>query len=267
MLLNRVESRYTGKERDTESGLDYFGARYYASSAGRWMSPDWSAKEEPVPYAKLDNPQSLNLYAYVGNNPLWRADADGHCWWQSVCNAAKSAFATGVLLVHDSNVRAGYIAAAKGVLTGKGQWSAVRAGAKVQAQAEISGIGKGVTAIAESSAKGAGGLTGTTTNATVNAIAENTKAAGALGIVVGVGVSAYNVATAPDGQKARTAAGEGGGLALSLAGATTGAEAGAAIGSLAGPVGTLVGGVVGGVIGGYEGGKEGSNSARRLMIR
>ena len=42
------------------------------------MSPDWSAKEEPVPYAKLDNPQSLNLYGYVGNNPLSKADPDGH---------------------------------------------------------------------------------------------------------------------------------------------------------------------------------------------
>jgi RHS repeat-associated protein len=75
-------SRYTGKERDTESGLDYFGARYYGSNMGRWMSPDWSAKEEPVPYAKLDNPQSLNLYGYVGNNPLSMADADGHdAYW------------------------------------------------------------------------------------------------------------------------------------------------------------------------------------------
>ena len=45
---------------------------------GRWMSPDWSAKEEPVPYAKLDNPQSLNLYGYVENNPLGAVDADGH---------------------------------------------------------------------------------------------------------------------------------------------------------------------------------------------
>ena len=71
---------FTGKERDAESGLDYFGARYYASSMGRMMSPDWSAKAEPVPYAKLDNPQSLNLYEYVGNNPLSRADADGHDW-------------------------------------------------------------------------------------------------------------------------------------------------------------------------------------------
>ena len=39
----------TGKERDTESGNDYFGARYYASSMGRFLSPDWSAKVEPGP--------------------------------------------------------------------------------------------------------------------------------------------------------------------------------------------------------------------------
>jgi hypothetical protein len=45
---------------------------------GRFMSPDWSAKVEPVPYAKLENPQTLNLYAYVGNNPLTRRDLDGH---------------------------------------------------------------------------------------------------------------------------------------------------------------------------------------------
>ncbi|MBS1800479.1 MAG: hypothetical protein JSS95_11715 [Acidobacteria bacterium] len=71
--------KFTGKERDTESGNDYFGARYYGSSMGRFMSPDWSDKAEPVPYAKLDNPQSLNLYGYVNNNPLSHADADGHC--------------------------------------------------------------------------------------------------------------------------------------------------------------------------------------------
>jgi hypothetical protein len=45
---------------------------------GRWLSPDWSAKEQPVPYAKLDDPQTLNLYSYVTNNPLTNADADGH---------------------------------------------------------------------------------------------------------------------------------------------------------------------------------------------
>jgi RHS repeat-associated protein len=73
--------RYTGKERDTESGLDYFGARYYASSTGRFMSPDWADKPDAVPYSKLDNPQSLNLYGYVLNNPLLKIDPDGHCCW------------------------------------------------------------------------------------------------------------------------------------------------------------------------------------------
>lgn len=73
-----TEHHFTGKERDAESGNDYFEARYYASSLGRFLSPDWSAKQEPVPYAKMDNPQSLNLYAYVMNNPSVRMDADGH---------------------------------------------------------------------------------------------------------------------------------------------------------------------------------------------
>ena len=88
-----TEHHFTGKERDVESGNDYFEARYYSSAMGRFMSPDWSAKEEPVPYAKLDDPQSLNLYAYVENNPTDRADADGHGFWDVVFgmgNAVKS---------------------------------------------------------------------------------------------------------------------------------------------------------------------------------
>jgi RHS repeat-associated protein len=69
----------SGKERDEESGNDYMFARYYNSATGRFLSPDWDAKSsDPVPYAKLDDPQSLNLYAYVRNNPVGRADADGH---------------------------------------------------------------------------------------------------------------------------------------------------------------------------------------------
>jgi RHS repeat-associated protein len=79
-------SRSTGKERDTESGNDYFMARYYSSSMGRFMSPDWSAKEDPVPYAQLADPQSLNLYSYVRNNPMDRVDPDGH-WTCTGANA------------------------------------------------------------------------------------------------------------------------------------------------------------------------------------
>jgi hypothetical protein len=42
------------------------------------MTPDWANKPSTVPYAQLENPQSLNLYAYVGNNPLSKNDPDGH---------------------------------------------------------------------------------------------------------------------------------------------------------------------------------------------
>ena len=69
--------KFTGKERDSESGLDNFGARYNASTMGRFMTPDWAAKPVTVPYAHFGNPQSLNLYAYVGNNPLSRTDPTG----------------------------------------------------------------------------------------------------------------------------------------------------------------------------------------------
>jgi len=87
-----TEHHFAQHEHDTESSNDYFGARYYESSMGRFLSPDWSAQEEPVPYAKLDDPQTLNLYGYASNNPLSNIDADGHCWgiiswWQQACNA------------------------------------------------------------------------------------------------------------------------------------------------------------------------------------
>jgi RHS repeat-associated protein len=79
--------KYTGKERDAETNNDDFGARYYSSQFGRWISPDWSAISAPVPYANLSNPQTLNLYAMVRDNPETFADLDGHCdWCQKVKN-------------------------------------------------------------------------------------------------------------------------------------------------------------------------------------
>ena len=71
---------FTSKQRDSETGNDYFDARFYASMMGRFMIPDWSSKPLPVPYVDLTNPQSLNLYLYALNNPLNRYDADGHDW-------------------------------------------------------------------------------------------------------------------------------------------------------------------------------------------
>jgi len=68
-----TEHHFTGKERDSESGNDYFGARYYASSMGRFLSPDPSG----LVYADQKNPQSLNLYGYGQNNPLKNIDPTG----------------------------------------------------------------------------------------------------------------------------------------------------------------------------------------------
>jgi RHS repeat-associated protein len=70
--------KFTGKERDAETGLDDFGARYYVSNLGRFMSPDWDGKPVTVPYASFGDPQTLNLYSYVENAPLNKVDADGH---------------------------------------------------------------------------------------------------------------------------------------------------------------------------------------------
>jgi RHS repeat-associated protein len=68
-----TRQKFTGKERDGESGLDYFGARYLSSAQGRFTSVD------PI-MIKIDrvfDPQRLNLYAYVRNNPLLFTDPNG----------------------------------------------------------------------------------------------------------------------------------------------------------------------------------------------
>ena len=68
-----LTQRFTGKERDTETGLDYFGARYLSSPMGRFTSAD-----APLVDQHVSDPQSWNLYPYVRNNPLRYVDPDGN---------------------------------------------------------------------------------------------------------------------------------------------------------------------------------------------
>jgi RHS repeat-associated protein len=70
--------KFTSKERDSETGLDYFGARHYSNWLGRFITPDWSSAPVPVPYAALGDPQTLNQYTYVRNIPTSAVDPDGH---------------------------------------------------------------------------------------------------------------------------------------------------------------------------------------------
>jgi RHS repeat-associated protein len=81
--------KFSGKERDStsEGSFDNFGARYYSSSIGRYVSADWSDDPETVPYANFRNPQSINLYSFTGNNPLSLVDLDGHVWVQNVISS------------------------------------------------------------------------------------------------------------------------------------------------------------------------------------
>lgn len=67
-----VRQRFTSKERDDETGLDYFGARYYASTQGRFTSPD-----PLLSSGRIYDPQTWNRYSYTLNNPLKYIDPTG----------------------------------------------------------------------------------------------------------------------------------------------------------------------------------------------
>jgi RHS repeat-associated protein len=66
--------QFTSKERDNETGLDYFIARYHSSTAGRFVSADPLA-------GHTEDPQTLNRYTYTRNNPLKYIDPDGLDFW------------------------------------------------------------------------------------------------------------------------------------------------------------------------------------------
>ena len=69
-----IRQKFTGKEHDQESGLDYFGARYYGGAMGRFTGVD-PAFESAI----LELPQTWNRYSYVYNRPTFGTDPDGRC--------------------------------------------------------------------------------------------------------------------------------------------------------------------------------------------
>jgi len=69
---SEITEKFTGKERDAETGLDNFVARYFSGPQGRFTSPD-----EPLADQEPGDPQSWNLYSYVRNKPLVETDPDG----------------------------------------------------------------------------------------------------------------------------------------------------------------------------------------------
>lgn len=109
-----AKQQFTGKKLDDETGLIYFGARYYDSSLGRFITAD-TIVQNP------SDPQTLNRYSYCGNNPVNRVDLDGHKWsWKKFFIN----FAAAVVGVTVAVVSAGILAPAVGVF-----WAAVAGGA------------------------------------------------------------------------------------------------------------------------------------------
>jgi RHS repeat-associated protein len=64
-INDTVKQRFTGYQRDEESGLDFAQARYFSSNQGRFTSVDPLGKS-----AQIEDPQTWNRYAYVSNNPI-----------------------------------------------------------------------------------------------------------------------------------------------------------------------------------------------------
>jgi RHS repeat-associated protein len=135
--------KFTGKRRDTESQLDYFGARYYSNAYGRFLTPDWAAKATSVPYAEFADPQSLNLYTYVRNIPTTGVDPDGHCG-NTFCQIA-AGVATGVGKFVWNNSPAGM--AVNGMRQSYADMKAGPAAAEAHARGQLHALGTVAAAV------------------------------------------------------------------------------------------------------------------------
>jgi RHS repeat-associated protein len=290
-VANSVRQKFTSKERDNKTGLDYFEARYYGSTQGRFTSPDdfaggptelflTVAAHNPVFYAEIAEPQSLNKYQYCLNNPLRYVDPDGHqtataddIWSAasggSVRVAQGGAIYTGVTLAHDAGVRADYVRQVGG-LRGSGA-SEARSALKAEARQKLSPLGRGLSEAADNSrvgqlaTKSSGELveSASRTSSFWNKLGVASEGASKVCIVAGVSISVYNIASAPEGQRGGAVASEVGAWGGALAGGAVGAKVGGAIGTFFSPVGTAIGAVAGGVLGG-GGALVGSEAGRAL---
>ncbi len=105
-----VKHKFTGQELDDETGLYYYGARYYDPQLGRFISPD-SIVQAPF------DPQTLNRYSYCRNNPVIYIDPSGHWFgWNNIVGAIISAVVAGIQ--SDWDLQAMATGAAIGAISG-----------------------------------------------------------------------------------------------------------------------------------------------------
>jgi len=127
-----MDYKFTGKPFDSETGLYYYGARYYNPLIGRFITPD-TIVQAP------SNPQSLNRYSYCLNNPVNRIDPSGHWSWKKFWNSFAGAFLGAVITVLTAGLGAPFWLAGMaggffgGALTGglEGGWKGALMGAAI----------------------------------------------------------------------------------------------------------------------------------------
>jgi RHS repeat-associated protein len=113
--FDSARQKFTQKERDVETGLDYFGARYYASTQGRFMSID-----PLLASGRIEGPQTWNRYAYSLNNPLKYIDPTGMFVWDtSLGGNAADKDVSGSIRDKRKEIRAAIAKANKALNSGK----------------------------------------------------------------------------------------------------------------------------------------------------
>lgn len=90
----KSEQSFTGKILDTDTGLIYFGSRYYSPVLGRFITPDTVVQDS--------NPQNLNRYSYAANNPINRIDFNGHNWFKKLVAKTSGYFGFSGTLFNDA---------------------------------------------------------------------------------------------------------------------------------------------------------------------
>jgi RHS repeat-associated protein len=100
------ELKFTGKRRDTESQLDYFGARFYSNGSGRFTSVD----PKMTSRQRMLDPQQWNMYQYSRNNPIVNIDPDGRettIYYRAPKTGGGSSSDFGHIFVHVRNSQTG----------------------------------------------------------------------------------------------------------------------------------------------------------------
>jgi RHS repeat-associated protein len=279
-----IRQQFTEKERDLETGLDYFGARYFSSPQGRFTSPDefkggpeqlyvlgsGDEEKQALVYAQITTPQSLNKYQYCFNNPLRYVDPDGH-------DGVTIDSAAGQRLVQGAAIGVGPTLTADGIHRLRYEQAARQAGSKTvrnilkadtrdnmstfsrglsKAQ-DASRVGQEVRHTAESARR---------TSGLWNKVGKGARVLGPVATGTAVVFSVYNVATAPSGHRVEAAVVEGTTWAGAAAGAAAGAKAGGAIGTFIEPgLGTAIGAGAGAIVGGAGGALVGSHVGESLF--